>query len=152
MSYLQSELTEQVKALRGGKQAASHELVATIRDEIRLVESLTGCRWELVTTKHEKVVLSIRQRDALRSFVSEALMNTWKHAGVASGSVELERAGPEVVVAIRDRGRGFDPAASGAPDSLGLKSLHFRAQELGGQLQIESRPGQGCRLLLRFPK
>ena len=54
-------------------------------------------------------------------------MNTWKHAGVATGTLELESAAGEVVITIRDQGRGFDPAAPSALGSLGLKSLQLRA-------------------------
>jgi len=150
LSYLRTELTQLVEALQGQKQAAGYEVVATVREEIQLVEALTNCRWTLVVSEAEEIGLSARQRDALRSFLSEALMNTWKHAGVAVGTIELKRLRGEVVITIADQGRGFDPATPDIP-TLGQQSLHHRARELGGQLEVVSRPGQGCRLTLTFP-
>jgi signal transduction histidine kinase len=151
MSYLQTELTQLVNTLQGQEQAASFELAAIAREEIQLVEALTGCCWTLVTSEEEKTSLSLRQRDGLRPFLSEALMNTWKHSGVAAGTVELKRRHGEVIVIIADRGRGFDPPASASQATLGLQSLRRRARELGGRLELVSRPGEGCRLTLTFP-
>lgn len=151
MSYLQTELTQLVKTLEAQEQPASLELADIAREEIQLVEALTGCCWTLVTSDEEKTSLSLRQRDALRPFLSEALMNTWKHAGVAAGTIELKRHHGEVIVIVADQGRGFDPTALVTQATLGLQSLRRRARELGGRLELVSRPGQGCRLTLTFP-
>jgi signal transduction histidine kinase len=150
MSYLQTELTQLVKALRGNMPTESCELVAVVREGIGIVEDMTGGRWALARRISEKTILSLRQRDALRSFLFEALMNSWKHSGVFAGTIALTRSDDEVVVVIADEGRGFDLEAPNKGTTLGLKSLHHRAQELGGQLEIMTSPGQGCRLTLTF--
>jgi signal transduction histidine kinase len=151
MSYLETELTQLVKALRCQEQAASLELAAIVQEEIQIVEALTGCRWTLVTAEEEKTNLFLRQRDTLRPFLSEALMNIWKHAGVTVGTIELKRQQDEVVVIVADQGQGFDPTARATQATLGLQSLQHRARELGGRLELVSCPGQGCRLTLTFP-
>lgn len=114
MSYLQTELTQLVKTLQGQEQPASLDLAAIVREEIQLIEALTDCRWTLVTAEEVKTNLSLRQRDALRPFLSEALMNIWKHAGVNAGTIELKRQQDEVVVIVADQGRGFDPTVLAA--------------------------------------
>ncbi len=151
MSYLQTELAQLVKTLRSQEQAASLELTALVQEGIQLVEALTECRWTLITSEKEKTSLSLRQRDALRPFLSEALMNIWKHAGVAVGTIELKHQQDGIIVIVADQGQGFDPTARATHATLGLQSLRRRARELGGRLELVSSPGQGCRLTLTFP-
>jgi len=53
---------------------------------------------------------------------------------------------------IQDRGVGFDPqTALDAGITGGLSGMHERAVLLGGQLTIESTPGDGARLTAEFP-
>jgi signal transduction histidine kinase len=150
MSYLQTELTQLVKALRGQLPTESCDLAAVVHEGIGIVEDMTGCHWVPATKINEETTLSLRQRDTLRSFLFEALMNTWKHSGVSAGTIELTRSSDQIVVVIADQGRGFDLEAANRGATLGLKSLHHRAQELGGQMEIMTSPGQGCRLTLTF--
>jgi signal transduction histidine kinase len=54
---------------------------------------------------------------------------------------------------IRDDGKGFDPHA--APDparkSFGLAGMRERVESLGGELEIQSQPGQGTRVIVAIP-
>jgi len=84
--------------------------------------------------------------------VQEALTNIRKHAGATSVSL-LARFDPgHLTLSIEDNGAGFSleevRAASG---HLGLMSMSERARTMGGQLDIQSRPGQGTRLVLDLP-
>jgi signal transduction histidine kinase len=55
---------------------------------------------------------------------------------------------------IADNGRGFDlmRLASSAGRNFGLQFMRERAELMGGQLHIESRQGEGTRILLRLPE
>ena len=55
---------------------------------------------------------------------------------------------------IADNGRGFDlvRVASRAGKNFGLQFMRERAELIGAQLNIESRQGEGTRILLRLPK
>jgi signal transduction histidine kinase len=55
-----------------------------------------------------------------------------------------------VILEVSDDGVGFDPAASNR-QGVGLASMLSRARELGGELEIQSSPGQGARILVRVP-
>ena len=153
MSYLQTELTHLVSAFQGQRhgQPTGWSVADIVREEIQLLEILTGSHWKPVLFDEGNTDLSLRQRDALRHFLSEALMNTWKHAGVTAGTVELRRQHDEFVLGVCDHGCGFDPEATGTLATLGLHSLQYRARELNGRLDLVSAPGQGCCLTLRFP-
>ena len=54
---------------------------------------------------------------------------------------------------IADNGRGFDVMrlAAAAGRNFGLQFMRERAELMGAQLHIESRQGEGTRILLRLP-
>ena len=116
-------------------------------------------RAEQLGTRHGIVVdtdlngiderLNPQARASVLRILQEALQNVRKHAAASHVSIGLE--GDTLVVA--DNGRGFDlmRLASGAPRNFGLQFMRERAELMGGQLQIESRQGEGTRILLRLP-
>jgi two-component system, NarL family, sensor histidine kinase DegS len=93
--------------------------------------------------------LNPTQRASVLRIVQEALQNVRKHAAASKVAISLE--GDALV--IEDNGRGFDlmRLASGTSRNFGLQFMRERAELLGGQLQIESRQGEGTRILLRLP-
>ncbi|HXF57762.1 MAG TPA: ATP-binding protein [Actinomycetota bacterium] len=112
-------------------------------------------RWRLparVSVRGDLSGVSGRVRSAAYAVVREALANAAKHAPGARVSVELEVAGPELLVAVSDSGRGV-PREVAAPRGyhLGLSALRRRLAEVGGNLEVQSRPGGGTRLLARLP-
>jgi signal transduction histidine kinase len=72
----------------------------------------------------------------------EALANVQKHAGATAAHVRVEAQQGQVVLEVRDNGRGFNPAA-GHPGHFGLHSMRSRADEIGGWIAITSAPGSG---------
>ncbi len=84
-------------------------------------------------------------------FLQEALANVAKHAEATRVRVELSHNNDTVSLMVEDDGRGFIPGlrATGAGQSrgIGLLGMEERFELLGGRLQVESRPGQGTRLV-----
>jgi len=93
--------------------------------------------------------LSQAGKASVLRIVQEALQNVRKHAAASRVSIGLEND----TVVIADNGRGFDllRLASGRTSNFGLQFMRERAELMGGQLQIESRQGEGTRILLRLP-
>ena len=87
--------------------------------------------------------------------LQEALTNVVKHARAKHVSIILERRESAVRAIVEDDGVGFDVdrGLAHAPGSarLGLVGMRERASVVGGELQIESRPGHGTTLFLRVP-
>jgi signal transduction histidine kinase len=85
--------------------------------------------------------------------VRELLLNVVKHAGVDRASLELKRLDGHLQVRISDDGAGFECAGDSgqAMPGLGLATIRERAQALGGDLEIDSRPREGTRVTLRVP-
>ena len=94
--------------------------------------------------------LSQPARASVLRIIQETLQNVRKHAAASRVSIGLE--GDTLVIA--DNGRGFDlmRLASGTSRNFGLQFMRERAELMGGQLQIESRQGEGTRILLRLPE
>lgn len=90
------------------------------------------------------------QEAAIFRIVQEALTNAWRHAGAARVCVELTGGPGGAVLAVRDDGRGFDPAA--APRGRGLENMEARARRNGGHFGIISAPGTGAEIEVRFPQ
>ncbi|MDA1218864.1 MAG: GAF domain-containing protein [Chloroflexi bacterium] len=81
----------------------------------------------------------------------EALTNIARHAGVDQAEVRLEIKGDTLVVQVNDSGAGFKPEDVSSLASSGLSGMRERVRVLGGQLILESSPGQGTRLTAELP-
>ena len=81
--------------------------------------------------------------------IQEALQNVRKHSAATEVSIGLERDHLTII----DNGRGFDVMrlASGQTRNFGLQFMRERAELMGSSLQIESRQGEGTRILLHLP-
>lgn len=86
--------------------------------------------------------------------VQEALTNITRHAQARQVTVRLARSAQRLGLTIQDDGVGFDPEVvhhSRGGTSLGLLGMVERAQHIGGQLTITSRPSQGTTVELHVP-
>jgi signal transduction histidine kinase len=93
--------------------------------------------------------LASRATDIVQ-FAREALTNAVRHADPATVSLVVSRDDDSFVLEIEDDGKGFDPEdAEGR--GRGLSNLRARAETLGGELDIDSKPGLGTRVRLRVP-
>jgi signal transduction histidine kinase len=86
----------------------------------------------------------------------EALTNMRKHAGTQWVRIELRRRDGEVYLEVRDFGRGFDPAAletlGGSPgERVGFAGMRERVNMLDGELEIQSRQGEGTLIVATIP-
>jgi signal transduction histidine kinase len=97
-----------------------------------------------------RLPLSERVETQLFAIGREALANVQRHAGATVARVRVEAQNGQVLVEVRDNGRGFDPAV-GHPGHFGLDSMRSRAAEIGGRLAIASTPGRGTVVRVRVP-
>ena len=83
----------------------------------------------------------------------EAVTNAVKHAGATRIDVEFSFSPDRVELKVSDDGRGFDAERLPPPSSghFGLFGMRERAEKLGGQLAIRSRPGEGSAIHLVAP-
>jgi signal transduction histidine kinase len=87
---------------------------------------------------------------ALIAAAREAMVNAAKHAEVDTISVYAEFEASQASIFVRDRGRGFDPAAI-AGDRRGVaESIRGRMERYGGRAELKSSPGGGTEWSLRM--
>ncbi len=81
--------------------------------------------------------------------ICEAITNTVKHSG--SDSVEIAIGGTNecLRIDITDQGAGFDPKTTG--NGTGIRGMSDRIRAVGGDLAVESTPGQGTTVRAEIP-
>ena len=82
--------------------------------------------------------------------LKESLTNIIKHAEASEVFVQLEIAGPNLVLRIQDNGCGFEPSKrNGAGNGLG--NMQKRVRDLGGEFSLASALGQGTQIEASVP-
>jgi two-component system, NarL family, sensor kinase len=91
---------------------------------------------------------------AIYRMAQEALQNVVKHAGASHVRIELRSLPRVVQVLVVDDGVGFVPeAVVGQPGGTryGLTGMRARADLVGAELRIDSKPGKGTRVSITVP-
>ncbi len=91
---------------------------------------------------------------ALYRVIQEAITNVLKHAHASYVEIDLDLSREEcVTVRIEDDGVGFKPPAStaGVDGGIGLFGMHERINLVGGQLTVDSAPGEGTEIRVSVP-
>ena len=82
--------------------------------------------------------------------VQEGLTNICKHAEASTVQIHLQTAPDGLSLTLEDDGKGFQPDVSST--GYGLRGMQERTTALGGQLEVLSALGKGCRITLKLPR
>lgn len=162
----ESNTRAQLTAVRALSQEVLHQVRAAFSDlrpqplQEDLVTALTRCIDAFQDTAHVQVEFTVTgvcslppelQTQALH-IVREALVNIRRHAEAKLVRVHLARDNESVRVIVQDDGCGFNLKTIGKDrQHLGTTIMRERAQRSGGSLTIETSPGHGTRITLRYP-
>jgi signal transduction histidine kinase len=88
--------------------------------------------------------------------IQEGLANVQKHAEAQEVNITLSYMADQVALDVQDNGQGFDPQnLSGSGDQgnggFGLRVMRQRVEQVGGEVIVESLPGQGTTLVIQIP-
>lgn len=83
--------------------------------------------------------------------VQEALNNIVKYAKANEVLVQITYSEDWFDLTIEDDGVGFDPSKIDAEKGMGLKSIAFRTEFIGGTYDLTSRPGAGTLVTINLP-
>ena len=122
-------------------------LVAAIRDRTTSLPDANGLVVRVHASPDPMALPAAVEISALR-IVQEAVANVRRHAGATRCDVRIEADTETLILDIVDDGRGMPAQTSGG---LGLESMHERARELGGSLQVGTGSGGGTRVHARLP-
>ncbi|HEY7060479.1 MAG TPA: GAF domain-containing protein [Chloroflexota bacterium] len=111
---------------------------------------------ELSVDPTADAVLAPEAAANLLQVAREATANVIRHAGATAVQIGLARESAALVLTVRDNGRGFDPHCEVRDTFIGaggqgLHNMAERARLLGGQLTVDSEPGQGTTVRLEVP-
>lgn len=136
MDFLEKDL---VSALRKNIIAFREQTGIAVREDIPI--GFTGEELE------PGVVLNIL------NIVKEALNNVRKHAQASHIKIGFSVVEEQLYITIEDNGRGFENIQNtdSRKNKFGLNIMKERASEMGGQLDINSVLGEGCRISLHVP-
>lgn len=138
------------------KTLTDNGLVQALERILSALQRETGIRTDL-RVEGEEPHLPTTIEVALLRTAQGALANVRSHSGAHRVVVTLSGLDDRVVLEVVDDGAGFDPAQvsdrSGgySHGGYGLLSTRARLRELGGELALESAPGEGTALTAQLP-
>lgn len=162
------EPLERIAALARELVDSMGDIVWSIRSEPHSMESLIrrmrefaldllgaqGIVFQLrMPTLAEELQLGLQARRQLFLIFKECIHNAARHSGCSAVSAELQIVDRELVLTVRDDGRGLEAGETppGRNGGNGIPSMRRRAESLGGRVLITSTPGQGCLVSAYFP-
>jgi signal transduction histidine kinase len=132
------------QARPGGLELALRQLAERSTVVGRISTSFHGGGATGLPPEHEHALLRIAQ---------EAVINAVRHGEPANVEIHLNSSGDEVLLCIRDDGKGMQrlPALY-AQQGFGLTNMRERAEVLGGRWELDSEVGAGTRISVRIPR
>jgi len=111
-----------------------------------------GARFRIFVTGQPKT-LQPEVQEQIYQIGREALVNALRHADASDIEAEVEYLPRRLRVVVRDNGRGMDPKSveSGRVAHWGLQGMRERAESIGAQLRIWSRPKAGTEVEISVP-
>lgn len=84
-------------------------------------------------------------------FYKEVLNNIVRHAAAKNVSISIDCRRQPLHIRITDDGKGYDNLDEGFGEGNGLRNLRMRAQSIGGNVRMQSAPGEGTTVQLNVP-
>jgi signal transduction histidine kinase len=122
-------------------------LVPALRWQAREVTRRTGLKVKMIAGEIAEDLLD-SHRTCVYRVVQEALNNCAKHSHATQVRVVVGQDEEGLSALVQDDGIGFDPSQE---KGMGLLGMEERVERLGGVFLLQSRPGQGTIISIRFP-
>ena len=116
-------------------------IVTALDKRLDSVEKRTGIDARIIIDNPIRIDSS--QEIMVYRIAEEALNNTLKHANATSVSIRIGTRMEKSYMEIKDNGAGFNLEEKLQGGGMGLKNMQKRASDLGGVLEIHSKPGEG---------
>lgn len=133
------------------RQLQNENLMQGIRRLVQEFKVNTLLGVNLTGPENDLAGLPDAQAIALFHICQEALANIAKHARARNVSVTLWQSTDRALMEISDDGTGFDPEKMQLTIGHGLSNMASRARNVGGDVDINSEPGDGTTILAWVP-
>jgi NarL family two-component system sensor histidine kinase LiaS len=121
------------------------DLIGILEDRLNMVERRIGINAEIICEDEDSVRVPSAWKENLYWITMEALNNSIKHSQAQNVNIIIHCTEEHLSLNIADDGVGFDPASMRS-GGFGMKTMRERAALLGGELTIESTPGDGTQV------
>ena len=150
---LRGSARQALDSLSAGMAVASPVTASTLLNDVAGgVGVMAGdIRTDVVLSGEHEIPPEVAQ--AIAEATLEAVRNSLRHAGddaVVTRTVTLTSDACGITVEVNDNGRGFDPAAAGRGRHGVSGSIIARMQDVGGRATVDSAPGEGACITLRW--
>jgi signal transduction histidine kinase len=125
-------------------------LTAAIEWQAQEFQARAGIKC-LVNLPEGEISLDRGRSTAIFRIFQETLTNVARHAQATRVDVRLEKGATELILEVRDDGKGIEEGKIQDSSSLGLLGMKERALVLGGTLEVKGRKGEGTTLRVRIP-
>ncbi|HSB66950.1 MAG TPA: GAF domain-containing sensor histidine kinase [Anaerolineales bacterium] len=133
------------------RQFRGKNLIDSLQRLVEETRTNTHLQIKLNGPDNGSVILPTATATALFHICQEALSNIAKHAQAHQVKVSLWTVPGRVLLEITDDGLGFDMSQVKLALGHGLANMHTRAQKIGGELEITSKPGKGTTIQAWMP-
>lgn len=121
-----------------------------LKDDLRFLRDGFGLR-VIFETDPEDLLLPGEIEQDLYYVLREGLMNVTRHSQASRTEVVLKQVGKSIQGKLTDDGVGFDLTQTTNGYGLGLSTMKERIKRLGGELRVDSTPGEGTRINFVLP-
>ena len=132
-----------------GNNKSESDLVAAVEWQLREFEARSGIACDF-TCDVDQVSLEGDRATAVFRLVQEALTNIGRHAEATEAQVVLREEAGELLVQVKDNGRGITEQELRSTKSLGLLGMRERVNLLDGDIQIAGVVGKGTTISVRL--
>lgn len=150
LNHAESVLVEGRDRVRNLRSAMSHgDLAAAIASAIDRIAFDSETKISLTVMGRPRALHPVVQ-DEIIKIAEEAIFNAFQHSNTEDIKVDLTYDTRQLSLKVEDRGDGMDQTmiAQGKDGHFGLTGMRERAQKIGAELLIESRPGAGTEIRL----
>lgn len=143
-----NQAVSQTRQLARGLQPVEeeeHGLMAALESLARGVETVFGVECEFRCPSPVEIHDNAAANHLFR-IAQEAVNNAIKHGKARNIWIELRARQGRIALAVRDDGNGFQPGEFDKSTGMGLQIMHYRANMINAELDIESQPGLGTQV------
>lgn len=126
-------------------------LAGAFETHINEFQSRTGIRCELSLGIDKNINLDRGLSLAIFRILQESLTNVARHSGASRVNIALEEKAGELMLRIKDNGKGMTEKQISDPGSFGLIGMKERTYPWKGELKIKSIQGKGTTISIKFP-
>ncbi|MBI3459868.1 GAF domain-containing protein [Candidatus Acetothermia bacterium] len=136
------------------------ELRPGVTEDLGLIAALEGLAQEFqmrskiksqFTSNVKELSLGTEYSTAIYRIVQEALTNTARHAHATEVQISLCEQADQLILTVRDNGKGINSQDMTKAKSFGLLGIRERALVFGGEVEIDGVARQGTTLTVRIP-